>query len=167
MSEKTDTEFDYEIVNDKIRPIAEKLIQKYDELSHINPDKILFVVNHKSAGSRKKIVLARTSRVPEKWCELLYQLGSNSYFCIIEFIAKTTMAMDESQIVAVVYRELRKIGPEGEILTYDVQDWWQILMGLGRKWFYPDNTCPNLLDENVDWRKLMGAYYEEIRHEPD
>lgn len=46
MSEKTDTEFDYEIVNDKIRPIAEKLIQKYDELSHINPDKILFVVNH-------------------------------------------------------------------------------------------------------------------------
>lgn len=74
---------------------------------------------------------------------------------------------DESQVVAVVYHSLRKIGPEGEILTYDVQDWWQILMEPGRKWFYPDNTCPNLLDENVDWRKLMGAYYEDIRHEPD
>jgi hypothetical protein len=23
-------------------------------------------------------------------------------------------------------------------------------------WFYPDNTCPNLLDEGVDWKKLMG-----------
>lgn len=33
MSAKADTEFDYEIVNDKIRPIAEKLIQKYDKNS--------------------------------------------------------------------------------------------------------------------------------------
>ena len=70
-------------------------------------------------------------------------------------------AMDESQMVALVYRELRRIGPEGEILIPDVHDWWQILMGLGRKWFYPDSTCPNLLDEDVDWKKLMGQYYEK------
>jgi len=81
---------------------------------------------------------------------------------MIEFYAKTTATMDESQMVALVYRELRRIGPEGEILTPDVHDWWQILMGLGRKWFYPDSTCPNLLDDNVDWKKLMGTYYEEI-----
>lgn len=167
MSVKTDAEFDYEIVNKKVLPIAEALIKKYDELHHIDPEKILFVVNHKSAGSRKKIVLARTARVPEKWCELFYQIGSKSYFYMIEFISKTTAAMDESQQLAVIYRELRKIGPEGEILTYDVQDWWQILMGLGRKWYYPDNSCPNLLDESIDWRKLMGTYYEEILHEPD
>lgn len=167
MSVKTDAEFDYEIVNNRMRPIAEALIKKYDELHHIDPDKILFVVNHKSAGGRKKIVLARTSLVPSKWTELLYQLGSCSYFYMIEFYAKTTAAMDESQMIAVVYRELRKIGPEGEILTYDVQDWWQILMGLGRKWYYPDNSCPNLLDESIDWRKLMGTYYEDIRYEPD
>ena len=52
---------------------------------------------------------------------------------------------------------------EGQILTPDIHDWWQILMGLGRNWFYPDNTCPNLLDEGVDWKKLMGQYYEEAR----
>ena len=82
---------------------------------------------------------------------------------VIELVAKTTSAMDESQLTALVYRELRRIGPEGEILTPDVHDWWQILMGLGRKWFYPDSTCPNLLDDNVDWKKLMGTYYEGVR----
>lgn len=162
MSVKTDAEFDYEIVNNRMRPIAEALIKKYDELHHIDPDKILFIVNHKSAGSSKKIVLAKTCTVPPKWTELLYQLGSCSYFYMIEFYAKTTAAMDESQMIAVVYRELRKIGPEGEILTYDVQDWWQILMGLGRKWYYPDNSCPNLLDETINWEKLMGTYYEGV-----
>ena len=80
-------------------------------------------------------------------------------------LQKELAAMDENQMVALVYRELRRIGPEGEILTPDVHDWWQILMGLGRKWFYPESSCPNLLDDNVDWKKLMGTYYEEARAE--
>lgn len=168
MITKADSEFDYEIVNSKIRPIAEAIVEKYDELRHINPGKILFITNHKSAGSRKKVVLAKTSLIPLKWTELLYQLGGCSYFYIVEFIAKTTAAMDESQMVALVYRELRKIGPEGELLTYDVQDWWQILMGLGRKWYYPENSCPNLLDDTINWKKLMGAHYDEVvSNEPD
>ena len=161
--ENSGAEFEYEICNSKIRPIAEALIKKYSELHHIDVDKILFVVNHKSAGSKKQLTLAKTGKIPPKWTELLYQLGACSYFYMIEFYAKTTAAMDESQMVALVYRELRRIGPEGQILTPDIHDWWQILMGLGRNWFYPDNTCPNLLDEGVDWKKLMGQYYEEAR----
>lgn len=161
MKEKTSSEFDYEICNKKIKPIAEALIQKYRELQHIEPEKILFIVNYKNAGSKKQMVLAKTSRVSPKWAEILYQLGAHSYFFMIEFYAKTTATMDENQMVALVYRELRRIGPEGKILVPDVHDWWQILMGLGRKWFYPDNSCPNLLDDGVDWKKLMGQYYEQ------
>ena len=114
MSARTEAEFDYEICSSKIRPIAEALIKKYDELHHIDPDKILFVVNHKSSGSKKQMTLAKTTKISPKWTELLYQLGSCSYFYMIEFYAKTTAAMDESQMVALVYRELRRIGPEGE-----------------------------------------------------
>lgn len=161
MTVKTDAEVDFEICNNRMRPIAKALVNKYEELYHIDPDKILFVVNHKSAGSRKQMVLAKTGRIPPKWSELLYQLGSCSYFYMIEFFAKTTAAMDENQMVALVYRELRRIGPEGEIYSPDVIDWWQMLMGLGRKWYYPDSSCPNLLDDNVDWKKLMGTYFEE------
>ena len=79
MSVKTDAEFDYEICSSRIRPIAEALIKKYDELHHIDPDKILFVVNHKSKGGKRHLVLAKTSKVPPKWSELLYQLGGIRY----------------------------------------------------------------------------------------
>lgn len=161
MDERTSPEFDYEICNKKIRPIAEALIVKYRELQHIQPEKILFIVNHKNVGSKKRIVLARTSKISPKWAELLYQLGAHSYFHIIEFYAKTTELMDENQMIALVYRELRRIGPNGETLVPDVHDWWQILMGLGRRWFHPDESCPNLLDDDVDWKKLMGQHYEQ------
>lgn len=156
-----ENEFDYEIINSKMRPVAASLIKKFKELEHIDPDKILFIVNHRSrGGSKGKVLLAKTFKISDRWTELFYQHGGCTYFYGIEYIAKTTAAMDENQIVALTYRELRKIGPEGDLLTYDIQDWWQILMGLGRKWFYPDNTCPNLLDDNVDWKKLMGQYYD-------
>ena len=156
-------EFDYEICNSRIRPIADGLVKKYEELRHIDVEKILFLVNHKSAGSKKRIVLARTARVPEKWRDVLFQLGACSYFYIVEFFGKTTSCLDENQMTALVYRELRRIGPEGQIITPDIHDWWQVLMGLGRHWFYPDSTCPNLLDDSVDWKKLMGTNYEPPR----
>lgn len=156
-------EFDFEICNSRMRPLADELIKKYEELRHLDASKILFVVNHKSAGSKKTLVLARTSRVPERWRDVLFQLGACSFFHMVEFYGKTTSCLDENQMVALLYRELRRIGPEGQILTPDVHDWWQVLMGLGRYWFYPDSTCPNLLDENVDWKKLMGANYEPPR----
>ena len=161
--DKFRAEFDYEICNSRVRPLADALVKKYSELHHIDIDKILFITNHKSGGGRKTLLLAKTYKMPPKWTELLYQLGACSYFYVIEFIAKSTAAMDESQMVALVYRELRKIGPEGELLEYDIKDWWQILMGLGRNWFYPDNTCPNLLDDSIDWKKLMGQYYEPVK----
>lgn len=156
-------EFDFEICNSRIRPIADELIKKYEELRHIDVAKILFVVNHKSGGSKKSIVLARTARVAEKWRDVLFQLGACSYFHIIEFYGKTTACLDENQMIALVYRELRRIGPEGQIVAPDIHDWWQVLMGLGRHWFYPDSTCPNLLDDDIDWKKLMGNQYEPPR----
>ncbi len=158
-------EFDHEICNDRIRPIADALVKKYEELRHIDASKILFIVNHKSAGSKKRIVLARTRRMPEKWRDILFQLGACSYFYVIEFIGKTTACLDENQITALVYRELRMIGAEGNIVTPDTNDWWQIITGLGRHWFYPDSTCPNLLDKGQDWKKLMGDKYEPPRAE--
>lgn len=158
-------EFDFEIVNSRIRPIAEALIKKYEELRHIDPDKILFIANHKSAGSKSSIVLAKTAKVPEKWRDILYQLGAVSYFYIVEFYGKTTSVLDENQMTALVYKELRRIGTEGQLLPPDTHDWWQMLIGLGRKWYYPDSSCPNLLDDSVDWKKLMGSQFEPPRAE--
>jgi hypothetical protein len=153
-------EFDCEICNARMRPIADSLIKKYRELSHIPLESILFIVNHKYSGSKKKITLARTARVPEKWRDILFQLKAVSYSYIMEFFGKTTACLDENQMIALVYRELRRIGPEGEIMAPDTNEWWQVLMGLGRHWFYPDMSCPNLLDDKVDWRSLLGSNYD-------
>lgn len=159
------SEFDYEIVNKRMKPLAEQLIAKFSELKHIDPDKILFVLNHKAAGSKRRIVLANTTKIPPKWTELMFQLAGISYFYKIEFYARTTATLDENQMIALLYSELRRIGPEGKMLVPDVHDWWQVIIGLGRKWFYPDESCANLLDEGVDWKKLMGQFYEEIKTE--
>ncbi|MDR1516244.1 MAG: hypothetical protein LBS45_11170 [Synergistaceae bacterium] len=156
-------EFDFEICNNRVMPIADDLIKKYDELRHIDVSKILFVVNHKSSGGKKRVVLARTARVPEKWRDVLFQLGACSYFYVIEFYEKTTSCLDENQMKALIYRELRRIGPEGQIYAPDIHDWWQVLIGLGPHWFYPDAVIPDLLDDNVDWKKLMGNSYEPPR----
>lgn len=153
-------EFDYEICNSRVRPIADALIKKYDELHHIPLDSILFIVNHKYSGSKDKIVLARTTVVPEKWRDILFQLGAVSFSYIMEFFSKTTSCLDENQMTALVYRELRRIGAEGKLVPPDTNEWWQVLIGLGRHWFYPDMSCPDLLDEKVDWKTLMGSDYE-------
>jgi hypothetical protein len=157
---KTNYEYAYEIVNSRIYPIANELIKKYEELGHLNANNILFLVNHKTSSGKKRIILARTRKMPDKWCDILSQLGACPYFYVIEFIGKTTACLDENQMTALVYRELRMIAPEGQIVTPDTNDWWQVLMGLGRHWFYPDSICPDLLDNTIDWKKLMGEKYE-------
>ncbi len=155
--------FDYEICNAKYRPIAAALIKKYEELRHIDPDTVLFLLNRKAAGksSRHKVRLAETSKVPPKWQQVLYQQGGLSYFYLIEFFEKSISCLDENQMKALIYRELRRITLTGKIVAPDVHEWYQILEGLGRHWFYPEATCPDLLADDVDWRRLMGSSYEQ------
>ena len=155
------TEGAYEICSSRIKPLAEALIRKYDELRHIEVDRILFLLNRRSAGSKKRVILAKTAKVPPNWQEILYQLGAMDFAFVMEFYEKTTSVLDENQMVALVYRELRRIGREGDVAPPDVHEWYNVLMGLGRHWFYPDHTCPNLLGDDVDWRKLMGSAYEQ------
>lgn len=150
-----DKEFDYEVCANKVKPIASALIKKYDELAHIDPDKILFIVNHVARDN--KLRLAKTTRIQPRWSEIMYQLGATPYFYMIELYAKTTAVMEEEQIVALVYRELLKISPEGDIVTPDVNDWWRLIRCMGHDWFLPKHSVPNLLDENVTWSKLMGG----------
>jgi hypothetical protein len=160
---ETEHEFEYEIASDRMRPIAARLVEKYEELRHINVERILFFINHKSGGSKKKIVLARTRRIPAKWGDILFQFMDRRCLYSIEIIGKATASLDENQIVALLYREMLLIGPDGNILTPDTNDWWHVITGLGRHWFYPGSDCPNLLASNTDWKKLLGANFTPPR----
>jgi hypothetical protein len=85
---------------------------------------------------------------------------------MIEFIGKTTATLDDNQITALVYRELRMIGDDGKIVPPDTNDWWTVIAGLGRHWFHPDKSCPNLLDEKVSWETLTGEEFGIARAQP-
>ena len=159
---KTD-EFDYEIVNGRMRPIAEKLIAKYNELKHINADNVLFVLNRKKSGSRKRLVLAQASRISPKWRDLLFQISDTEYTHVIEFYEKPTSALNQNQMTALVYHELAHIDPDGGMLYHDTEDWWRMIAGLGRNWDYPDATCPDLLANDVNWETLLGEEYKLLR----
>ena len=50
MDEKQEAEFTYEIVNNKLRPIADRLVEKFDELHHIDVEKIQAGYGNESAA---------------------------------------------------------------------------------------------------------------------
>jgi predicted metallopeptidase len=152
-------DYDYEIVNDRMSPIAEKLVEKYGELKHIKVDEILFVLNCKSAGSKKRLVLARTGKIPAKWHDLLLQSGDVAYTHMIEFYEKPTSILNQNQMTALVYHELAHIDQDGEIKYHDTEDWWHVIQGLGREWFFPSATCPDLLADDVNWETLLREEY--------
>ena len=147
-------EYAYEIINDKMRPIAERLTAKYKEIGHVRPDRILFVLCRGKTGG-KRIVLAKTFTISLKWQELLMQLGGE-YAHMIEFYHKTTAMLSQNQMTALVYHELAHIGPEGDLVRHDTEDWWRMIAGMGRHCFYPDAGCPDLLAPDVDWKRLTG-----------
>lgn len=159
MSKETElTCYDFEVINSRMLPIAEKLVEKYQELQHIDPKKILFILNSKKGSSKKgSVTLACTTRIPANRVEIMYQLtGGTCYWYKIEFYSKTTACMDENQMIALLYTQLRRIGPEGKLVNPDVHDWYNVLVGLGHKWFYPNETCPNLLDDGVTFENLAS-----------
>jgi hypothetical protein len=70
-----ESEFDYEIINSRMKPVADELVSKYEEISHIRTDSILFIVNYRTGGGKKKVVLARTRVIPAKWSAFSFSSG--------------------------------------------------------------------------------------------
>ncbi|MGE9959138.1 putative metallopeptidase [Cloacibacillus porcorum] len=143
----SDAEFNYKIASPTIRDTAVSLVQKYDELKHLDPDNILFVVNFSTRDKKKR--LAKTSRVPVKWQEILYQKGSCSYWYMVEFFARTVNDLSAPQVTALMYRELRKIDPSVEICEPDTVDWYDLISCLGKSWADPTRSCIDLLAEDT------------------
>ena len=143
----SDHEFNFEIGNSKYREIADGLIKKFDELHHLNPNQVLFLRNHKSANPRQ----AKALRIPDRWRDILDQTGSATYLYVLEIYEKSIADLTQSQITALVYRELRRINEEGKIMTPDVSDWWQMIQALGAGWDKVDSTCPDILAPEFSW----------------
>lgn len=143
-------------VNEFYRPIAEKLCQKFKELSKVPVKNIIFIDNTEGTGKTlDKVKFAQTGKVPTKWAEVLYQLTGKHYALFIEFFKRNIEEMSREQIVALVYHELRHITPGGDLRHHDLDDFSEMVEGLGRTWNTTKAIIPDLLDDDIDWDKLI------------
>lgn len=138
----------HEIKNWYYEPIAARLVEKFEELAHIDASGILFLENthwaQPKGGVKKWTWIARIKKANE------HLQNTWGYDYIMEIKMHFASDMDIEKIVALIYHELRHIGEEGELLHHDVEDWNNLVATLGVNW-------PSTHAEIID---LLGEEFE-------
>lgn len=140
------------IKNYIFEPIAHRLVEKFEELKHVKPSQILFLENTSwtpPKNSKKREAIAKISILN---AQMQAALG---YKYMIEIKGYYVEHLSKEQIVAVIYHELRHIGPEGDLLQHEIEDWDNMVATLGKDWMSLRNSIVDLLDDEFDgWYKL-------------
>lgn len=139
------------IKNDIYRPVAFKLVTKFEELKHIRPEKILFLEDMDwTPGANSWI--ARISKANKQMKQMVgyeYVLETRNYY---------TKNMSKEQIVALVFHELRHIDGDGNLKQHDVEDWGDMIATLGVDWATTKGDIINILDDDFEeWDRLRKA----------
>lgn len=144
------------MINESYRFIAEALKSKFKELKRVPVKNILFLDNlTQKKNSRGKTVFADMSKIPGKWQHILEQT-TGFYFGFILTVYKRNIAhMSRSQIVALIYHELRHI-QNGDVVGHDIEDWHEMHSKLGYNWATTMGDIPDLLSDSVDWDSIEG-----------
>ena len=62
--------------------------------------------------------------------------------------------MSQEQIIALIYHELRHIGPDGDLRDHDIEDWDNMVATLGKDWNSTKAEVKDLLSDDFIWRSL-------------
>lgn len=152
-------------INDSYRPIAQKLKDKFPELQHVPVKQILFVERQNTKQKHNnRTVCAQVSKIPTRFHDIIYQLTGKYFTFMIEIFKMNTAHMSRSQIVALLYHELRHIqlvvaenSVDIKIVGHDIEDWTQMIEKLGVDWNSTKRLIPDLLDDSItDWNSIEG-----------
>jgi hypothetical protein len=141
------------IKNSYYRPIAEKLVERFEELSHIPPAAILWLqeMDWKPPKKGKKWQwIARCKKAPPMLTDTW------GYSFIIEVRDYFFRDMSREQIITLVYHEMRHIGEEGDILHHDLEDWSNLVATFGHDWAAADQDIADLLADDFEGFKELG-----------
>lgn len=160
--------FDYKhwIKNEVYRPLARKLIGKFEELKGINIDKILFIEDteyQEPVGGPPS--WAAQTKVSNKQ---LYAM--TGYQFVIETREFYLSKMSDAQIAVLLYQELRKIDKNsGKILDYDIKGWNNILGTFGPGWDKEHVYIQNIVDDKEfqGWSELRNKQKQVSLFEND
>lgn len=136
------------------RPIAIKLVQKFDELDHIRPESILFIED--TEWEPKDLTKHQwVARIKQANKELESMTG---YEYVMELREFYTRNMTAEQVIALIYHELRHIDLDGRIIEHDIEDWENMIATLGVDWNTTRAEIPNILSEDFnEWDELRRA----------
>jgi predicted metallopeptidase len=155
-------------INEIWRSVAEALCDKYPELGHIDVDEIIFLDNIKGKGkSRGRLIYAQTGLVSERWQEVIYQMTGQAFSFFIEFFKENTQHLSREQMIVLLYHELRHIDEEGQLVAHHIEEWVEVLEGVGHGWSFAGKTIPDLLDVDVDWESLIGSRTRKLFGDQD
>lgn len=149
-----DTKF---LVNQEYRPIAAALCRKYQQINHILPEDILFIENLEGKGtSQGRKRFANISKIQAKWADVVHQITGCRFAYQMELYKQNIQHMSREQIVMLIYHELKHIAPNGDIIAHDIEDWNEIVAGVGPNWGTTKSAIPDLLGESVNWESIQA-----------
>lgn len=140
------------IKNYLYRPITIKLIEKFEELGHIRPEKILFIedMEWKPKETGKRTWQARISKANKQLSAM------TGYLYVIETRGYFTDNMSREQVIALLYHELRHIDNDGGLTEHDVEEWSNVIATLGADWSRRKSQIIDIL-ELEEWNELPGT----------
>lgn len=142
-------------INEVYRDPAMKLVKQFRDLQYVPVEAILFVDNIDGSGKNKdKVKYAEIRKIPEKWQDLIKQMTGRTFCYMLEFYKKNMEDMTWSQVLMVLYRELRKIGPDGDFRAYAIEEWPEIFYSVGYDWHGKNRIITNILEAGGEWENM-------------
>lgn len=140
------------IKNQYYKPIASKLVEKFEEIAHVRPQRILFIedMEWKPTGG-KNIWVARVCKTNKQFDEM------TGYEYIVETRNYFIDKMSREQVILLLYHELRHIDTDGSLRKHDIEDWNNIVATFGTDWNKTQGEITDILSEDFDnWQELDG-----------
>ncbi|WFD09756.1 putative metallopeptidase [Tepidibacter hydrothermalis] len=134
-------------------PLAKRLIEKFDEIRHIKSEKILFIEDTEwEPGISKQPWIARIKKANKELESI------TGYEYVMEIRGYYTDKMSKSQVIALIYHELRHIHQDGTLIKHNIEDWSNMVATLGKDWATTMEAIENILDDDfIGWDDLRKA----------
>lgn len=137
--------------NQYYKPIAQRLVEMYEELKNVPINRILFIDVGEGKPKRKngKPVFSKYAKSPKYMPELL------GFDYIIRFFKANMQEHDTSfeQMVIMLYEQLRLI----QVKEYEIIGFDNIYATFGKDWRETMSQLPNLMEKKIEWQQTKGS----------
>jgi predicted metallopeptidase len=145
-------------INLELRSLADKIINRFPELSHIDEfigrENICYVLSYEPKGDKGKTVFGDCRAVKGSFRALM------DYRYIITFYEPNIQDFTENQKKILMLHELKHIQEDGKVRLHDVEDFASILHRYGIDWNNYRQEVPDILAGGDSDKETKGNKLE-------